>query len=457
MQKILELINLLDNSIQEDPNQMITAGWIIKDNYNDEVDSYREIINNSKKWLWWYQEKLIQESGISKLKIKFTNASGYFIEVSKWNIREVPDYFQHKQSLVNASRFITVELKEFEKKLLDWESLLAGLEYDIFSELRNSVLEHFDDIKSLSYSSWYIDFWTWLAEVAYKNNYCRPKISNKYALDIQWWRHSVIEEIEKDFISNDLSLDSQQFVHTITWPNMWWKSTFLRQNALIILLAHCWSFVPAKIANIPLVDKLFSRVWATDNLYLGQSTFMVEMQEVAHILNNSTKNSFVIIDEVWRGTSTYDWMSLAWAILKENHENIKTKTLFATHYHELVDESKKLKWVSNYSVAVWENNENIVFLRKIIPWWMKKSYWIEVAKLAGVPQNVIKCAQEMLRDLEKSQSNQLSLWWLENNREVIIEKTVQKSEIEKELASLNINSLTPLESLNILHDLIKKL
>ncbi|MCD5380325.1 DNA mismatch repair protein MutS [Candidatus Gracilibacteria bacterium] len=457
MQKILELINLLEDSIQEDPNQLITAGGIIKDGYDNEIDQYREVVNNGKNWLTSYQEKLIQSSGISKLRIKYTNASGYFIEVSKNQISNVPDDFIHKQSLVNASRFVTLELKEFETKLLEGESSLANLEYEHFLIVRDKVLDHFEDIKTLSYKAGYIDFGTGLSDIAYNNNYCRPEISNKYSINITGGRHPVIEEIEKDFISNDLSLNSKDYIHTITGPNMGGKSTFLRQNALIVLLAHCGSFVPAKMAQIPLVDKLFSRVGATDNLYLGQSTFMVEMQEVAHILNNSTKNSFVIIDEVGRGTSTYDGMSLAWAILKENHDSIKAKTLFATHYHELVDESKKLKGVENFSVAVGENQDNIVFLRKIIPGGMKKSYGIEVAKLAGVPQNVINSAQEMLRVLEKSNTSQLSLGELQGNTKVVIQKIQKKSLVEEELSSIDINSLTPMESLNILHKLINKL
>jgi len=455
MQKILDLIDLLEQSICDEPNQTITAWWIIKNGYNTEVDKYREIINNSKGWLSSYQQKLIEDSGISKLKIKYTNAGWYFIEVSKNNIKNIPDSFVHKQTLVNASRFITTELKDFEKNLNEWEQILASLEYELFWKIRDSVLSNFDSIKKISFLSWYIDFASWLSEVAYRNNYCRPKITNKYELNIQWGRHSIIEEIEKDFISNNLQLTSKEFVHTITWPNMWWKSTFLRQNALIILLAHIWSFVPATSAEIALTDKLFSRVGATDNLYLWQSTFMVEMQEVAHILNNSTKNSFVIIDEVGRWTSTFDGMSLAWAILKENHGTIKAKTLFATHYHELVDESKKLKWVENFSVAVGENEDNIVFLRKIIPGWMKKSYWIEVAKLAWVPNNVIKSAQEMLYKLENSHSNQLSLWSLTQEK-VVTQKIEKTSLVEEELKALNINELTPMESLNVLQKLKNK-
>ena len=236
---------------------------------------------------------------------------------------------------------------------------------------------------------------------------------------------------------------------------MWWKSTFLRQNALIILMAHIWSFVPAKKANIPLTDKIFSRVWASDNLFLGQSTFMVEMQEVANILNNSTKNSFVIIDEVWRWTSTYDGMSLAWAILRENHDKIKAKTLFATHYHELIDESKALKWVKNFSVAVWENDENLVFLRKIISWEIKKSFWLEVAKIAWISESVLSEAKSMLRNLEQKHNKPFATQLFSLEPEI---KYVEKNSVlEEELKKIDLNSLTPLDALNTLFELKKKI
>jgi len=458
MENILKVISLIDSSIMEDWVNTLTSGWIIKDWYNSEVDKYRNLIKNSKYWLTNYQEKLINDSGISKLKIKYTNASWYFIEISKSQVSNVPNNFVHKQSLVNASRFITSELKDFEKDLMQAESILSELEYNLFLELRDNILDNFNDIKKISKKLGYIDFWAWMAEVAYSNNYSKPKINNNYKLEINNWRHPIIEQIQKDFISNSLYLDNKTFVHTITWPNMWGKSTFLRQNALIILLAHIWSFIPASSWKIPLTDKLFSRVWATDNLYLGQSTFMVEMQEVANILNNSTKNSFVIIDEVGRWTSTFDWMSLAWAILKENHENIKAKTLFATHYHELIDESKTLKWVENFSVAVWENDENLIFLRKIIPWWMKKSYWLQVAKLAWVWESVLKTARNMLLKLEKSNISQLTLWnfWkIQEKQETIIKEINKKSDIENQIEELDINSLTPIEALNFLYELKK--
>jgi len=459
MNKIFDIIKIIDSAIKEDWVNTLTSGWIINDWYNSEVDKYRNIIKNSKDWLANYQSKLINDSWISKLKIKYTNASGYFIEVTKSQISQVPDSFIHKQSLVNASRFITPELKEFEKDLMNAEWILSELEYNLFLELREKILDNFEDIKKLSKKWWYIDFGAGLAEVAYSNNYSRPKLRNSYDLRIQNWRHPIIEQIQKDFISNSLELSKKTFVHTITWPNMWGKSTFLRQNALIILMSHIWSFIPASSWEIPLTDKLFSRVWATDNLYLWQSTFMVEMQEVANILNNSTKNSFVIIDEVGRWTSTFDWMSLAWAILKENHDTIKAKTLFATHYHELIDESQSLNWVENFSVAVWENDENLIFLRKIIPWWMKKSYWLQVAKLAWVWENVLKTAKNMLLKLEQNNIQQLTLWNFSNIQEkqkTITVKVNKKSEIEEKIEKLNINSITPMDALNFLYELKKE-
>ena len=459
MEKILDIINLIDSMIKEDSLNSLTSGWIIKYWYNNEIDKYRDIITNSKNWLTNYQSKLIESSWISKLKIKYTNASGYFIEISKSQINNVPNNFVHKQSLVNASRFITPELKDFEKDLMQAEWVLSELEYNLFLELRENILNSFDDIKKISKKSWYIDFWAGLAEVAYINNYSKPEINNNYNLEVKNWRHPIIEQIQKDFISNSLVLNKKTFVHTITWPNMWGKSTFLRQNALIILMSHIWSFIPATWWNIPLTDKLFSRVWATDNLYLWQSTFMVEMQEIANILNNSTKNSFVIIDEVGRWTSTFDWMSLAWSILKDNHDNIKAKTLFATHYHELIDESKQLKWVENFSVAVWENDENLIFLRKIIPWWMKKSYWLQVAKLAWVSENVLKIAKDMLIKLEQNNTQQLTLWnfWnIQEKPKTIIREVNKKSEIEEKINSIDINSLTPIDALNLLYELKNK-
>lgn len=461
MKKIKDIIDLIDRAIKDEPEVLLTWGNIIKDSYDKQVDEYRCILNNSKNWLWEYQKSLSEKTWITNLKIKYTNISWYFIEISKSSTSKITDEFVQKQTLVNASRYITSELKQFEEKYKKAESFLSSREYELFQEVRIEILDSYKQIKDLSDKTSILDFEISMANVAYLNNYIRPKIVKNYDLIIEWARHPVIEQIEKDFISNDLNLTKNDFVHIITWPNMWGKSTFLRQNALIILMAHLWSFVPSRKAIIPLTDKIFSRVWASDNLYLWQSTFMVEMQEVANIMSNSTKNSFVIIDEVGRWTSTFDGMSLAWAILKENHDKIKAKTLFATHYHELIDEAKSLKWVKNFSVAVWENDENLVFLRKIIPGGIKKSFWLEVAKLAWINNSILVEARKMLSVLENtSLSNaQLSLWDFSSKIEekIIIKEVEKESEIEEKLKNINLNNLTPIDALNLVNDLKSKI
>lgn len=455
MQKIKEIIDLIDKSIKTDPNNLITWWNIIKDGFNDEVDEHRDLIQNANEWLSNYTSKLIEETWISKLKIKYTWNAGYFIEVPKTQMEKVSDNFVHKTTLVNAVRYITEELKDFENKVINCESFLAEKEYELFKEVSNNILENFGEIKTLWQTTANIDYISNLSYVSYENNYVKPEMSSKYDLEIQWGRHPIIEKIEKEFIQNDLTLTSDKFTNIITWPNMWWKSTYLRQNALIILFSHIWCFVPAKKAIIPVTDKIFSRVWASDNLFLWNSTFMVEMQEMANILNNSTRNSFVIVDEVWRWTSTFDGMSLAWAILKQNHDNIKAKTLFATHYHELVDESKKLEWVANYCVAVWENEDNIVFLRKIIPGSIKKSYWIEVAKIAGLPSKVIDEAYNFLETFENTLwwASQLSLWIAPREKIKYIEKD---SIVEKQLKELDVNNMTPIDAFNMILKLKNK-
>ncbi len=458
MNKIKEIIDLIDNSIKQDAELSLTGGNIIKSSYDDKVSEYRTILEQSWEWLLEYQNKLIKETWITNLKIKFTNVSGYFIEISKSNLSKILDNFILKQTLVNSSRFVTIELKEFEQKFLEAQNNLASKEYEIFQNIREKILNWYSKIKQISEKIAFLDFEIWLSSVAYFNNYTKPDVYKWYDIEILWARHPIIEQIEKDFISNDLILSKKDYIHIITWPNMWWKSTFLRQNALIVLMAHIWSYIPARKAKISLTDKIFSRVWASDNLFLGQSTFMVEMQEVANILNNSTERSFVIIDEVGRGTSTYDGMSIAWAILKELHDNIKAKTLFATHYHELIDKSKSLKWVENFSVAVWENDENIVFLRKIISGWISKSYWLEVAKLAWLNNDILNEAKKMLKLLEfenkKADFSQLSLVDTIEPKIEIIEKEVFKdSEIEQKLKKTDVNNLTPIEALNLLNEL----
>ncbi len=456
MEDIKNIIKLIDDAIKDDAELNIMWWEIINDDFDEKIDHYRWLVKNSNDWLTNYQAKLSSEYNLNSLKIKYTWVSGYFIEIPKSQLKNIPDIFVHKQTLVNASRFITPELKKFEMQILDADQKKSEREYEVFLWIRDEILNSFNDIKTISEKTAVIDFIATMSEIAYSNNYVKPHINKKYNYQVNWWRHAVIEQTENDFISNDLTLTNNKFVHIITWPNMWWKSTFLRQNALIVLLAHIGSFVPAKKASIPLTDKIFSRIWANDNLFLGQSTFMVEMQEVANILNNSTEKSFVIIDEVWRWTSTYDWMSLARAILKENHDNIKAKTLFATHYHELIDESKNLKWVKNFSVAVWENEENLVFLRKVIPGGIKKSFWLEVAKIAGLSKHTITEARKMLKMLELEHAK-ISWTQLSLSAEPVIEYVEKESEIDKLLKDIDVNNLTPMEALNKINEMKSKL
>ena len=461
MQKIQDIIDLIDKSIKDEPELLLTGWNIIKDWFDNQVDEYRDILNNSKDWLSEYQKQLAGQTWITNLKIKYTNVGWYFIEISKSQVDKITDDFIQKQTLVNASRYITLELKEFEEKYKKAENFLSSREYELFQEVRMEILDNYREIKDLSDITAFLDFETSMSNIAYLNNYTRPKIRKNYDLKILWGRHPVVEQIEKDFISNNLELNKSEYVHIITGPNMWGKSTFLRQNALIILMSHMWSFIPARESEIPLTDKIFSRVWASDNLYFGQSTFMVEMQEVANIINNSTKNSFVIIDEVGRGTSTFDGMSLAWGILRENHDKIKAKTLFATHYHELIDEAKKLSGVKNFSVAVWENNENLVFLRKIIPGWIKKSFGLEVAKLAWVNNSILSEARKMLNSLENKElcNSQLTFGNFEEQIEekIVIKEIEKKSEIEDKIKNIDLNNLTPIGALNLINELKNKI
>ncbi|MDP5039020.1 MAG: DNA mismatch repair protein MutS [Candidatus Gracilibacteria bacterium] len=456
MKELQDLIDLIDNSIKEDSSNLITGGNIIKDGYNQEIDELRIFIKNSHNWLNEYTKSLINSTGINGLKIKFTNSLGYFIEISNSNKIQIPDNFILKGTLLNSLRYTTKELSEFDEKISSAETDLNQLEYQVFSELNSEINTYYNDIKNCSEKISNIDFLSTLSIVANDNNYIKPEIHSGYDLKIENGRHPVIEKIEKTFISNDLNINSNNFVNIITGPNMGGKSTYLRQNALIIFMSHIGSFIPASYAKIPLTDKIFSRIGANDNLFLGSSTFMVEMQEVANILNNSTKKSFVIIDEVGRGTSTYDGMSLAWAILKQNHDNIKAKTLFATHYHELVDESKKLKGVSNFSVAVGENDDNLVFLRKIIPGSIKKSYGIEVAKLAGLPKLVITEANNFLKNYEKINNfNQMSLGNIGIEEKIVYKEIYSK--IEEKIKKIDLNNLTPFEALNLLNELKKEI
>lgn len=443
-----EIIDLIDISICEDLWESSYSKTIC-DWYDDKIDEYRNTIDTSHKWISNYAVELSELYDIKNLRIKHTWNLGYFIEVWKnTSLDEIWDFI-HKQSLSNAKRYSTQKLIEFENTIYEAEANLSYREQEIFKQIRFQISWYATPLWELSQKVSYIDFLANGAYISQKRSYCTPEISSKYSLNIVHGKHPIISDSEKDFVSNDLQFSQSERVHIITWPNMWWKSTFLRQNALIIILAHIWYDIPASSAQIGLVDKIFSRVWAWDNIFLGQSTFMVEMQEMSFILRSATKNSFIIIDEIWRGTSTLDGMSLAWAILEYIHNTLKAKCIFATHYHELIDHSETLKAAKNFSVAVGENTSSIVFLRKVIPWGIKKSYGIEVAKIAGIHADILSSARSLLRELESNNLEAQQLDLLNVNQ---IEKDDISIELIEKIQNIKLDNLTPLDAMNILNE-----
>ena len=460
MEQIDILINLLESSISDDADTSVKLWNIIKTGYNDNIDNDRAIIKESETWISEYQKTLITKTTITTLKIKFTSAQWYFIEIPHSQNQNILPEFIPRQSLTSVSRYSTPELIEFEAHLLDATTKLEEKEYNEFIDICNNIKLQYSYIYDISRSISHIDFLTNGASISLQRSYVNPQVHSSYSLEILWARHPIVALKERDFINNDMSLTKSDYIHVITWPNMWWKSTYLRQNALLILMAHIGYDIPCEKANISLVDKIFSRVWSGDNLYLWQSTFMVEMQEISYILRHSTDKSFVIIDEIWRGTSTYDWMSLAWAILDYNQEKIWAKTLFATHYHEIIDHAESLKWASNHSVSVWENEKNIVFLRKIIPGGMKKSYWVEVASLAGIPESVLTKARKVMSSLEKDHSPQQLSIAIKNTdykKYNSQEYKCECQEIINSIKNIDLDRVSPIESLQKLMEIQKEI
>ncbi len=407
MDDLNDIYSLIDSAILEDPSITIKDGNIIKSEFNDELNDLRDISRNGAFMIKEIENREKEKTGVKSLKVGFNKVFGYYIEITKANLASanIDDSYIRKQTLSNAERYITSELKEIEDKILNAEEKIKSLEYEIFVNIRNNIYENIDRIQSVAKTIANIDVFVSLATVAYINNYVKPIINEDNKLDIKNGRHPVVESIvgEENFVPNDTYLNQgENIINIITGPNMAGKSTYMRQTAVIALMAHIGSFVPAEYANIPILDRIFTRVGASDDLSQGQSTFMVEMTEVSQILKNATDKSLVILDEIGRGTSTYDGISLAWSIVEYIQKNIKCKTLFATHYHELVELEEEFSDVKNYSVAVCENNDGIVFLRKIIEGGADKSYGIYVAELAKLPQEVIKRSKEILIDLEKN-------------------------------------------------------
>ena len=470
-----ELYELIERSITEEPPLTLHDGGILKEGYNEEVDRLRKAKTDGKSWLADLEAKEREKTGIKNLKIKYNKVFGYYLEVTNSFKDMVPDYFTRKQTLANAERFITPELKELEDVILGAEDKLIVLEYELFREVRQKVADEVVRIQKTAKAVAQIDVFASLATVAEQNNYCRPKLNEKGLIDIKDGRHPVVERMIQNemFVANDTYLDNgSNRVSIITGPNMAGKSTYMRQSALIVLMAQIGSFVPAKSAKIGIVDRIFTRVGASDDLSSGQSTFMVEMSEVANILRNATSNSLLILDEIGRGTSTFDGLSIAWAVVEHisNPRLLGAKTLFATHYHELTELEGKLNSVNNYCIAVKEKGDDIVFLRKIVKGGADKSYGIQVAKLAGVPDNVIERAKEIVEELSNNDITEIvqnisaegsSKRSKPKLDEVDLEQislldTMDNDTILNELKELDLGQMTPIEAMNKLYELQNK-
>lgn len=478
LDELEDLCELIGSSIIEDPPISIRDGGIIREGFNEEVDRLRKAKSEGKTWLAELEAREREKTGIKNLKIKFNKVFGYYLEVTNSYRDMVPDYYTRKQTLANAERYITPELKELEDMILGAEDKLFSLEYGLFVEVRNKIADEIVRIQATAHAVAGLDVFTSLAFVAERNGYVKPAINEKGIIDIRNGRHPVVEKmIPNDmFISNDTYLDNTKSrISIITGPNMAGKSTYMRQTALIVLMAQIGSFVPADSARIGLVDRIFTRVGASDDLASGQSTFMVEMTEVANILRNATKNSLLILDEIGRGTSTFDGLSIAWAVVEHisNPKLLGAKTLFATHYHELTELEGKLTGVNNYCIAVKEKGDDIVFLRKIIKGGADKSYGIQVAKLAGVPDSVIERAkelaeelttaditvhvQEMNQDAQKSRKPKAKKYDQVDLDQMSLFDTVTDSDVLKELEEIDVSNLTPIDALNTIYRLQNKL
>ncbi len=401
-----DLIDLLGRAVVEEPPLAIKEGGMIRDQFDQDLDELRGATRGGKDWLAQMQQQEIESTGISSLKIRFNSVFGYYIEITKSNLDKVPAHYIRKQTVANGERYITPELKEMEGKILGAEERSVKLEYELFHRLREAVIAQLSAIQSTASALAQLDVLAGFAETARLHHYTRPVVGDEGQLHIEDGRHPVLDQAVTDerFVPNDTLLDVQHHqIALITGPNMAGKSTYIRQVALIALLAHTGSFVPARVARIDLIDRIFTRIGASDDLWRGQSTFMVEMSETANILNNATRRSLVILDEVGRGTSTFDGLSLAWSILEYLHNQVGAKTLFATHYHELTELALRLTRIKNFNVAVREWNDQIIFLRKIVAGGTDKSYGIQVARLAGVPPSVVERAKEILSNLEASE------------------------------------------------------
>ena len=465
LDELKDIYDLIEKSIVEDPPMTVKEGGLIKLGYNEEIDKLKTATTEGKNWLVQLEVKEKEETGIKNLKVGFNKVFGYYIEVTKSNLGQVPERYIRKQTLTNCERYITEELKELENQILGAEDKVINLEYEAFTEIRQEIAKNVKRLQKSAMIIATLDVLASFATVAEDMNYCMPIVDNGGKIEIKEGRHPVIEKMlpTGSFIDNDTYMDDDENrLAIITGPNMAGKSTYMRQVALITLMAQIGSLVPATEAHIGVVDKIFTRVGASDDLSMGQSTFMVEMMEVADILKEATKNSLVILDEIGRGTSTYDGLSIAWAVAEYISDKTKcgAKTLFATHYHELIELEDKLEGVKNYSIAVKEKGEDVIFLRKIVRGGTDESYGVHVARLAGVPKEVLKRANEILRSLERKsilgskkmekenkqvQAGQLDLY------------NYKLAEIAQELDKIDLNTLTPIDALNTLMKIKEKM
>jgi DNA mismatch repair protein MutS len=448
------LASLIDGAISDEPPAQVKDGGFIKDGFNEELDRYRKLLRDSKTVLAEYEAREREATGIKGLKVVFSRNVGYVIDVTKSQLGKIPDYFSRRQTLTASERFVTSELKTIETDIISADEKISELEIGIFDELRRFTAEKLNEIQQTAESLAELDVMCSYAFTAIKNNYCKPEISLDGVIHIKDGRHPVVELMQRDepYVPNDVYLDSNENrCHIITGPNMSGKSTFMRQTALITLLAQIGSFVPAAYAKISIADKIFTRVGASDDLTSGQSTFMVEMTEVADILKNATKRSLVILDEVGRGTSTIDGVSIATAVAEfiSSDKKLGCRTLFATHYHELIALEGKIPGIKNFSVAVKKRGSEIKFLRKIMPGGTDDSYGIDVARLAGVPGKVLTRASEILAELEASQDKPTAI----NKPQLSLEAITDK-EISERLRKVNLNEYTPVDAMFLLKELI---
>lgn len=470
LQPLQDTTDLIERAITDDPPITITEGGLIREGYNADLDEFRKIAFSGKKWIATLQEMEREKTGIPSLKVGYNKVFGYYIEVTKTHLTKVPESYIRKQTLVNAERYITPDLKEYEEKVLTAEEKMAALEYELFEDIRQKISDQSEVIQNNAHLIAQLDVVRSLSEVAEAENYVKPVINDGQTIEIKEGRHPVVENllpVGEQFIPNDtfLSTDKEQ-VLIITGPNMAGKSTYIRQVGLITLLAQMGSFVPAKSAVIGVVDRIFTRVGASDNLAGGESTFLVEMNEMANILNNATHESLILLDEIGRGTSTFDGLSIAWSVAEylHNHPKVAAKTLFATHYHELTELALILPRVKNYNVDVKEWGDQIVFLRKIVAGGCDHSYGIQVARLAGLPEHVISRAREVLANLENDEltpSHQPRLARSskinQNNGSFQLDLFMRKEEsrFKQQLQEIDINNLTPLQALTKLAELKK--